>query len=137
MPTDALLVGSAWSRGRGRAFRSFGGRTRLQAAAASVSMKPHRGRDATADQAWQLGDGAKVFPVAITPQCGNGEDGRARRLRSCIGDCWRTLVRGLVLPAENADGLQQAKGVKPMALAVYSRVHPEQGGGAKGYEIQR
>jgi hypothetical protein len=29
---------------------------------------------ATADQAWLLGDRAKVLPVAITPWCGYGED---------------------------------------------------------------
>jgi hypothetical protein len=29
---------------------------------------------ATADEAWLLGDTAKVLPVAIPPRCGNGED---------------------------------------------------------------
>src|SRR5439155_12761610 len=55
---------------------------------------------AAADEAWLLGDRAKVLPVAITPWCGNGEHafvdafgsrdsacGRGRLLRICIGDC--------------------------------------------------
>jgi hypothetical protein len=64
---------------------------------------------ATADEAWLLGDGAKVLPVAITPWSGNGEHalvdavgsikvsacGRGRLLRICIGDCRSIIVRGI------------------------------------------
>jgi len=63
---------------------------------------------APADQAWLLGDRAKVLPVAITPWCGNGEHalvdavGSVRagasgctRLRICIGNCRSIIVRGV------------------------------------------
>ena len=64
---------------------------------------------APADEAWLLGDRAKVLPIAITPWCGNGEDafvdavgsikvsacGRGRLLRICIGDCRSIIVRGV------------------------------------------
>jgi hypothetical protein len=33
---------------------------------------------AAADEAWLLGDGAKVLPVAITPRCGNGKDASSK-----------------------------------------------------------
>jgi hypothetical protein len=42
---------------------------------------------ATADQAWSLGDGAKMLAVAITPRRGNGEDALvdARLPWVCVG----------------------------------------------------
>ena len=65
-------------------------RARLQ-----VAQMMRVGGFTTADEAWLLGDSAKVLAVAVAPRRGNGEDalvdavgaGRGRRLRIVIGNC--------------------------------------------------
>ena len=51
-------------------------------------------RPATTDQAWLLGDRAKVLPVTITPWCGNSEGALvdARRLSWVCGFGSHALV---------------------------------------------
>src|SRR5262245_406078 len=51
-------------------------RTRLE-----VAQVMRVGWLAPANQAWLLGDRAKVFPVAVTPWCSNGENALVDALR--------------------------------------------------------
>ena len=81
-------------------------RARLQ-----VAQVMRVGGLATADEAWLLGDRAKVLPVAVPTRCGNGEHalvdavgsigvsacGRARLVRTCIGN-GRSIIASRICP---------------------------------------